>query len=113
MKKILLASFAFAALATVAVANNNVVNNTIVKTIPYGDEIKVKLQNKGDDKIEIMYQKKAGSRDLSGATINQGSTITITVEAGCQVFYKVKGSKGPLLLTISADMNGTTQIIKK
>jgi hypothetical protein len=113
MKKILLACFAFAALATAAVANNNIVNNTIVKTTPYGDEVKVKLQNKGDEKIEIMYQKKAGSRDLTGATINGGSMITINVEAGSQVYYKVKGSKGPLLLTISTDMNGTTQIVKK
>jgi hypothetical protein len=112
MKKILLAGFAFATLATTAIANNKIKSNITETTIPFGDEVKVKLQNKGNDKIEIMYQKKAGSRDLSGGTINQGNTITITVEAGSQVYYKVKGSKGPLLLTITAEMNGTTQIVK-
>jgi hypothetical protein len=113
MKKVLLAAFAFATLTTASLANNSLQKNVIVKTIPYGDEVTVKLQNKGDDKIEIRYQKTAGSRDLSGATIQQGSTITIKVEAGSQVFYNSKGSKGALILTVTADMNGTTQIIKK
>jgi hypothetical protein len=112
MKTIILASFVFASLANVAIANNKVVKTTIEKRATLIEKVKVKLQNKGNDKIEIFYQETAGSKNLSGATINGSSIITITVEAGCQVFYKVKGSKGPLLLTISADMNGTTQIVK-
>ena len=113
MKKILLASLAFAAITTTVIAGNTTNSNVIVNAIPFGEKAKVKLQNKGDEKIEIFYQETAGSKNLSGATINQGSTITINVEHGSQVFYKVKGSKGPLLLTITADMNNTTQIIKQ
>lgn len=113
MKKNVIASVAFVLFTITAVANNfYTTNNTFVTTI-VDDDIKVKLQNKGKEKIEIFYQKKAGTKDLTGATINQSSTITITVEAGSQIYYKVKGIKGPLLLTITADMNGTTQIIKQ
>lgn len=113
MRKKFITSIAFVALTTAAVANNFYYSNNIVKTTIFYDEIKVKLQNKGKEKIEIFYQKKAGTKDLTGATINQSSTITINVEAGSQIYYKVKGSKGPLLLTITAEMNGTTQIIKQ
>ncbi len=113
MKKILLAGLAFAALATTVTANHSIISNNMVKAAPFGEKVKVKLQNKGNDKLEIFYQETAGSKNLSGATINQGSTITISVEAGSQVFYKVKGSKGPLLLTITADMNNSTQIVKQ
>jgi lipoprotein-anchoring transpeptidase ErfK/SrfK len=113
MRKILLAAIALAAITTTVVANNSTNSSTISKAIAFGEKIKVKLQNKGDDKIEIFYQETAGSKNLSGATINQGSNITINVEAGSQVFYKVRGSKGPLLLTITTDMNGTTQVVKK
>jgi hypothetical protein len=113
MKKVLLACCVFAIIANVALANTEVFKTTIEKNISFTDKIKVKLQNKGDDKIEIFYQETIGSKNLSGATINGGSMITINVEAGSQVYYKVKGSKGALILTISADMNGTTQIVKQ
>jgi hypothetical protein len=113
MKKVLLAVIAFVAITTTVIASNTAKSNGIVNTITFGEKVKVKLQNKGDDKIEIFYQETAGSKNLSGASINQGSTITINVEPGSQVFYKVKGSKGPLLLTITAEMDGSTQIIKQ
>jgi hypothetical protein len=113
MRKILIASVAFILFTNTVVANNFYKINTNKIEPVFVDEIKVKLQNKGKEKIEIFYQKKSGTKDLTGATINQSSTITITVEAGSQIYYKVKGSKGPLLLTITADLNGTTQIIKQ
>jgi hypothetical protein len=109
MKKILLAGISFVTITTSVAASHSINSNVIINAIPFGVKVKVKLQNK----IEIFYQETAGSKNLSGATINQGSTITINVEAGSQVFYKVKGSKGPLLLTITADMNNSTQIIKQ
>jgi hypothetical protein len=113
MKMILFAAIAFATISTNVFANNISNNKMMVSEMPAGEKIKVKLQNKGDDKIEIFYQETVGSKNLSSASINQGSTITIAVEVGCDVHYKVKGSKGPLLLNITDKMSGTTQIIKQ
>lgn len=103
---------------------NNLMSGTGTESAPSGQKapvtaskeekttVKVALKNKGNDKIEILYQKKAGAKDLSGETINQGSQKEISVEPGSNVYYRVNGSKGPLLITITEAMNGTTQLIK-
>ncbi|MFC4262796.1 hypothetical protein ACFOWM_07910 [Ferruginibacter yonginensis] len=113
MKMLFIATCAVMLTLTSAIASSFPFSSSVSITHKLGSKVKVKLQNKGKDKIEIFYQETAGSRNLSGATINQNQTITINVEPGAQVYYKVKGSKGDLILTVTAEMEGTTQIIKQ
>jgi hypothetical protein len=76
-------------------------------------QVKVELYNRGKEKIGLLYEKSTGAKELTALVIKQGQKASISVEIGCSVYHKVKGSKGPLILIITKEMHGTTQTINQ
>lgn len=75
-------------------------------------EIKLNIKNATADVLELFYQKAPGSKDNTSFRVQKGQSDDVKLCVGCSIFYNVKNSRGPLILTATKDMDGTTRTIK-
>ena len=75
-------------------------------------EVKIKIKNTGSDVAEMYYQKSPGSRDNYSFRVQKGQNAELKINVGCSLFFNVKGGRGPLILTATKAMDGTTQVVK-
>lgn len=75
-------------------------------------EVKIKIKNTGSDVAEMYYQKSPGSRDNYSFRVQKGQSAELKINVGCSLFFNVKGGRGPLILTATKAMDGTTQVVK-
>jgi hypothetical protein len=75
-------------------------------------EVKIKIRNTGSDVAEMYYQKSPGSKDNYSFRVQKGQSAELKINVGCGLFYNVKGGRGPLILTATKAMDGTTQVVK-
>jgi hypothetical protein len=96
-------------MATGAMMSFTTVENTTSTEITVAKgNVTIKLKNTGSDVAELYYQASPGSKDLTSFRIQKGQTRELTVEVGTVIYYNVKGGKGDVIATVSADMNGKT-----
>ncbi len=89
--------------------NNTTTQTTQVKAET--EEVKIKVKNTGNDVAEMYYQKSPGSKDLTSFRVQKGQSSDLKIGVGCSLFYNVKGSKGPLILTATKALDGSTQVV--
>ena len=72
-----------------------------------GEKLNIKLKNDTDDEVTVI--------NSAGGTYNLQKNIVTTVkmEEGDKLWYYVKGKKGDLILTATADMDGKLQLVSK
>ncbi|MBK8369477.1 MAG: hypothetical protein IPL10_19420 [Bacteroidetes bacterium] len=90
-------------------------NNTISQPAQVkseAEEVKIKIKNTGSDVAEMYYQKSPGSRDNYSFRVQKGQSAELKINVGCSLFFNVKGGRGPLILTATKAMDGTTQVVK-
>lgn len=87
-------------------SNNSASNNSTPKA---KTEIWLKLWNKSDGKIEIAYEARGAGGSRTQTSINQRSTKSVQMKIGGRVF----GANGAVLLTVTAAMDDTEQVIFK
>lgn len=75
-------------------------------------EVKIKIKNTGSDVAEMYYQKSPGSKDNYSFRVQKGQSADLKINVGCSLFFNVKGGRGPLILTATNAMDGTTQVVK-
>ena len=85
-------------------SNNSAGNNSAPKA---KTEIWLKLWNKSDGKIEIAYEARGAGGSRTKTSINQRTTQSVKMKIGGRVF----GANGAVLLTVTADMEDTEQVI--
>jgi hypothetical protein len=85
-------------------SNNTASNNSTPKA---KTEIWLKLWNKSDGIIEIAYEARGAGGSRTQTSINQRSTKSVKMKIGGRVF----GANGAVLLTVTADMEDTEQVI--
>lgn len=76
------------------------------------EEVKIKIKNTGSDVAEMYYQKSPSSRDNYSFRVQKGQSAELKINVGCSLFFNVKGGRGPLILTATKAMDGTTQVVK-
>jgi hypothetical protein len=72
-------------------------------------EVVVKIQNKSKNSIDIYYKDNPKSSTKTNISINASTTRTIRIKVGGEVYSK----SGSVLLTVTAKMNNTEQVIAK
>jgi hypothetical protein len=85
-------------------------SNTVAKEEK--TEVKINIKNATSDVLELFYQKNVGTKDNNSFRIQKGQSDDVKLCVGCSIFYNVKNSRGPLLLTATKEMDGTTKTIK-
>ena len=105
MKKIILGIlFLFLLNTSYAKKNKTCVNNTLMSKYA---EITFKLYNKSDKTCNIKI--KNANNSFTIYSIKSKSTTKIKIQVGANIF----DTEGKILLTATADMEGTEQIIAK
>lgn len=84
--------------------NNSASNNSAPKE---KTEIRLKLWNKSEGIIEIRYEERGAGGSRIQTSINSRSTKSVKMKIGGRVF----GANGAVLLTVTADMEDTSQVI--
>ncbi len=87
-------------------SNNSASNNSAPKE---KTEIWVKLWNKSDGEIDISYESRGAGGSKTQTSINRRSTKGVRMKVGGRVF----GANGAVLLTVTAAMDDTEQVIFK
>ncbi|NJM52619.1 MAG: hypothetical protein HC846_03995 [Blastocatellia bacterium] len=87
-------------------SNNSASNNSTPKE---KTEIWVKLWNKSDGEIDIAYESRGAGGSKTQTSVSRRSTKGVRMKVGGRVF----GANGAVLLTVTAAMDDTEQVIFK
>lgn len=87
-------------------SNNSANNNSTPKE---KTEISLRLWNKSDGEIDISYESRGKGGSKTQTSISRRSTKSVKMKVGGRVF----GANGAVLLTVTADMEDTEQVIFK
>lgn len=110
MKKTLSLLILLAIVSMTSLANNTNRKKavSIVKTHAVGGNIKIKIKNDTDDEVTVY----SGSGN-SSYRLQKNIITTISMDEGAKLFDYSGGKKGRVLLVVSADMDGKTQLYSK
>lgn len=87
-------------------SNNSASNNSAPKE---KTEISLRLWNKSDGEIDISYEHRGAGGSKTQTSISRRSTKSVKMKVGGRVF----GANGAVLLTVTAAMDDTEQVIFK
>lgn len=87
-------------------SNNSASNNSTPKE---KTEISLRLWNKSDGEIDIAYESRGAGGSKTQTSISRRSTKSVKMKVGGRVF----GANGAVLLTVTAAMDDTEQVIFK
>ncbi|MDZ7934544.1 MAG: hypothetical protein U5M51_06195 [Emticicia sp.] len=110
MKKIvfILSLLTVVSMATLANTGNNNKVIRIGKTHAVAGVIKIKIKNDTDNEVTVY----SGSGN-SSYRLQKNVITTISMEEGSKLFEYNGGKKGKVLLVVTADMDGKTQLYSK
>ena len=72
-----------------------------------GEKLNIKLKNDTDGEVTVI--------NSAGGTykLQKNIVTTVKMDEGDKLWYYVKGKKGDLILTVTADMDGKLQLVSK